>query len=70
MGSAARRRFGVALAVLSGGCLQNRLLRTNVANALGARGHRGATAREIPCNDGGISAGQAYVAALAESERR
>jgi hydrogenase maturation protein HypF len=50
--------------VLSGGCFQNRLLRTSLAEKLGARGHRVHVAREIPCNDGGISAGQAYAVAL------
>jgi hydrogenase maturation protein HypF len=50
--------------VLSGGCFQNRLLRTSLAEKLRARGHRVHVAREIPCNDGGISAGQAYAVAL------
>lgn len=50
--------------VLSGGCFQNRLLRSALAARLRERGHRPFVAREIPCNDGGISAGQAYVVAL------
>jgi hydrogenase maturation protein HypF len=56
--------------VLSGGCFQNRLLRTALAGALRDRGHYVAVARDVPCNDGGISAGQAYVVALARSFTR
>jgi hydrogenase maturation protein HypF len=50
--------------VLSGGCFQNRFLAFTLARELRARGHRVATAREIPCNDGGLAAGQAFIAAL------
>jgi hydrogenase maturation protein HypF len=49
--------------VLSGGCFQNRLLATSLEAELCARGHRVLGAGQVPCNDGGISVGQAGVAA-------
>jgi len=59
-------RAGREHVVLGGGCFQNRLLAHAVRSELEARGHRVYGAGRIPCNDGGISAGQAYVAAQLE----
>jgi hydrogenase maturation protein HypF len=57
-------RAGREHVVLSGGCFQNAILRTTLARVLRARGHRVLVARDVPCNDAGISVGQAYIVAL------
>ncbi|HMJ13908.1 MAG TPA: carbamoyltransferase HypF [Polyangiaceae bacterium] len=57
-------RAAAEIVVLSGGCFQNHLLVTSLTAALESRGHRVFTGRQIPCNDGGVAAGQAYAAAL------
>jgi hydrogenase maturation protein HypF len=49
--------------VLSGGCFQNKLLLECAIDALRARGLCPYWHRHVPCNDGGISLGQASVAA-------
>ncbi|MBE0658424.1 MAG: carbamoyltransferase HypF [Bryobacteraceae bacterium] len=49
---------------LSGGCFQNALLVSLVVDALERRGIRVATHQRVPANDGGISLGQAVLAAL------
>ena len=51
------------LVVLSGGAFQNRLLSQSVRSRLEARGFRVLEHRRVPPNDGGISYGQAAVAA-------
>ncbi|GGS26489.1 carbamoyltransferase HypF [Streptomyces aureoverticillatus] len=48
---------------LSGGCFQNRRLLTGISQALRAQGLRVLVGSAIPVNDGGISYGQAAVAA-------
>jgi hydrogenase maturation protein HypF len=60
----AAARAGLPRVVLSGGCFQNRLLVSGLVQALEAAGHRVFLAGQIPCNDGGISAGQASVAGV------
>ena len=59
----AAERTGVAAVCLSGGCLQNRILATDLLAALAAAGLVGYLNREVPANDGGISYGQAVIAA-------
>jgi hydrogenase maturation protein HypF len=54
---------GLGTAVLSGGVFQNRLLLERVAAGLEATGLRVLVPRRLPPNDGGISFGQAAVAA-------
>jgi hydrogenase maturation protein HypF len=54
---------GLRRVVLSGGCMQNRLLSEGLTRRLGEG--RVAMAREVPVNDGGLSLGQAWAAALA-----
>jgi hydrogenase maturation protein HypF len=49
--------------VLSGGVFQNRLLLTRTRDALEALGHRVLVPERLPPNDGGVSYGQAAVAA-------
>ncbi len=56
-------RRGVCCAVLSGGVFQNRILLEGVTAALEARGLEVLTPSRVPANDGGLSLGQACVAA-------
>ena len=56
-------RRGVDLAVLSGGVFQNRLLLERTSARLCEQGLRVLTPRLLPPNDGGISFGQAAIAA-------
>jgi hydrogenase maturation protein HypF len=51
-----------SLVVLSGGVFQNRLLSRLAADALQKKGFQVITHRLVPCNDGGISLGQAIIA--------
>jgi hydrogenase maturation protein HypF len=54
---------GLKQVVLSGGVFQNRLLLRKTISRLHEDGLEVLTHRRIPCNDGGISLGQAVVAA-------
>ncbi|MBM4463825.1 MAG: carbamoyltransferase HypF [Chloroflexi bacterium] len=54
-----------SLVVLSGGVFQNRLLSRLAADALRKEGFQVITHRLVPCNDGGISLGQAVIAHFA-----
>ena len=58
-----RGHRGLDTVALSGGVFQNLLLAGRVVSALEARGFRVLTHRRVPCNDGGISLGQAVIAA-------
>ncbi|MGW0589742.1 carbamoyltransferase HypF [Streptosporangium sp. NPDC002607] len=58
-----REGTGIGTVALSGGVFQNRLLLDRLAGALGFGGFRVLTHRAVPPNDGGISFGQAAVAA-------
>jgi hydrogenase maturation protein HypF len=60
---AAAEAHGLGDAVLSGGVFQNRLLLERTAERLGAAGLRVLVPERLPPNDGGISYGQAAVAA-------
>ncbi|MCX6005150.1 MAG: carbamoyltransferase HypF, partial [Chloroflexi bacterium] len=55
---------GLNAVALSGGCFQNRLLLVKVIQSLRAAGFTVLTHRQVPCNDGGISLGQAVIAAM------
>jgi hydrogenase maturation protein HypF len=59
----AAQRHGLDLVVLSGGVFQNRRLLESTATALHAAGVRVLVPEKLPPNDGGISYGQAAVAA-------
>jgi hydrogenase maturation protein HypF len=48
---------------LSGGVFQNLLLLSETVARLEGRGFRVLTHRQVPANDGGISLGQAVIAA-------
>ncbi|WP_326822288.1 carbamoyltransferase HypF [Streptosporangium sp. NBC_01756] len=58
-----RARTGIGTVALSGGVFQNRLLLDRLVRALRRDGFRVLTHRRVPPNDGGISLGQAAVAA-------
>ena len=55
---------GVSTVVLSGGVFQNDLLLGDLQTLLGASAFTLWTNREVPANDGGISLGQAALAAV------
>ena len=63
----ARELHGLTTVALSGGVFQNRLLLARTVTCLAARGFTVLTHSRVPCNDGGISLGQAVVAAARES---
>ena len=53
---------GLRTVALSGGCFQNRLLLALVVPRLEQAGFRVLLHQQVPCNDGGISLGQAVLA--------
>ncbi|GAA2900169.1 carbamoyltransferase HypF [Streptosporangium fragile] len=62
-----REATGVGTAALSGGVFQNRLLLGGLVGALRFHGFRVLTHRRVPPNDGGVSLGQAAVAAARDT---
>ena len=58
-----RERYDLGTVALSGGVFQNLLLLNATVARLEARGFRVLLHSRVPCNDGGISLGQALVAA-------
>jgi len=58
-------KAGITQVALSGGVFQNRLLLKKTINLLESSGFQVFTHRQVPCNDGGISLGQAVVANFA-----
>ena len=63
------RTHALDTVVLSGGVFQNELLLRHMRDGLAASGIRLWTNHHVPPNDGGISLGQAAVAALGRSDR-
>ncbi|NLE99660.1 MAG: carbamoyltransferase HypF, partial [Anaerolineales bacterium] len=53
---------GLNAVALGGGCFQNRLLLALTVPRLREKGLRVLLHRQVPCNDGGISLGQAAIA--------
>ncbi|EIE97795.1 carbamoyltransferase HypF [Saccharomonospora glauca] len=62
-------RTGVRLVALSGGVFANRLLLDRTVDVLEAAGFTVLTHSRVPCNDGGISFGQAVVAGARDRAR-
>ncbi|MFH1560856.1 MAG: carbamoyltransferase HypF [Chloroflexota bacterium] len=60
--AAIREKMGLDQVVLSGGVFQNTVLLERALRQLRSRGFEPFTHHQIPCNDGGISLGQAVVA--------
>jgi hydrogenase maturation protein HypF len=60
-----RREGGPNRVALSGGVFQNRLLSARMHTALQARGFKVLIHQRVPCNDGGLSLGQAVIAHFA-----
>ncbi len=58
-------KTGITQVVLSGGVFQNRLLLRKAVSLLEADGFTVFTHQQVPCNDGGISLGQAVIANFA-----
>jgi hydrogenase maturation protein HypF len=56
---------GITQVALSGGVFQNRLLLRKTASLLESSGFQVFTHKQVPCNDGGISLGQAVIANFA-----
>ena len=67
---AMRDRYGLDTVALSGGVFQNLLLLHATVGRLEARGFRVLVHSRVPCNDGGISLGQAVVAAARDGASR
>ncbi len=59
---ALREETGLATVALSGGCFQNRLLVALLLPRLVEEGFRVLAHHQVPCNDGGVSLGQAAAA--------
>jgi hydrogenase maturation protein HypF len=66
-GAGIARRHGIERIVLSGGVFQNRLLFESVESGMRGRGLQVLSHRRVPANDGGLSLGQAVVAAARRS---
>jgi hydrogenase maturation protein HypF len=63
-------RHGLQTVALSGGVFQNVLLTTRITAQLATAGFTVLTHSRVPCNDGGISLGQAAVAAALDRRQR
>jgi hydrogenase maturation protein HypF len=64
------QRVAAERVALSGGCFQNRFLTESLSRKLEEKGHKVLLHRQVPPNDGGISLGQAAVAAAALESTR
>ena len=62
----ARDETALEAVALSGGCFANRYITSRLCEGLGADGFEVLRHRTIPCNDGGISLGQAVAVAAQE----
>ncbi|MEW6671610.1 MAG: carbamoyltransferase HypF [Thermodesulfobacteriota bacterium] len=62
---AVRADSGLSRVALSGGVFQNAILLAGLEKALGDKGFEVYSHRQVPANDGGISLGQAVIAAAA-----
>jgi hydrogenase maturation protein HypF len=67
MCQAIARQTGINVVALSGGVLQNRLLLRKIVPLLESAHFTVLTHKQVPCNDGGLSLGQAVIAQFASS---
>jgi hydrogenase maturation protein HypF len=58
----ASEQSGIDKVTLSGGCFQNAFLLSQLEDELEKKGFRVYTHNTVPCNDGGLSLGQAVIA--------
>ena len=65
-----RQQHPIDCVALTGGVFQNRILLQQVTNRLQASGIKVLTHSLVPCNDGGLSLGQAVIAAARYLEER
>jgi len=63
----AAARTGITTVLLTGGCMQNTLLAEGLEQGLGGSGLRCCFHESLPANDGAVSAGQAWLAAVQEA---
>jgi hydrogenase maturation protein HypF len=63
-----REKDGASAVALSGGTFQNELILSGCMGLLRRAGFDVYTNNEVPCNDGGLALGQAYIAAMRNSE--
>ncbi len=63
----ARRETSLDTVALSGGCFANRYLTSRLVEKLAAEGFEVLRHRRVPCNDGGLSLGEAVVGAVRKS---
>jgi len=59
-----KKQFNLADIVLSGGVFQNKRLLSGLTNQLNAKGFNVYSSTKVPCNDGGLSLGQAYIGGM------
>ncbi|MCL2713061.1 MAG: carbamoyltransferase HypF [Alphaproteobacteria bacterium] len=62
--AAAAAASGITTVVLSGGCFMNAVLARDIVRGLKAAGLTALLPQKVPANDGGLSLGQAWIAAL------
>ena len=67
---AIREGSGINTVALSGGVFQNEFLLSHITALLQGREFRVFTNNAVPCNDGGLALGQAYVASWAAQEEK
>jgi hydrogenase maturation protein HypF len=70
IGEELARKTGIRTAALSGGVFQNARLLTGLTHALAEKGFTVLTQAQVPSNDGGLSLGQAGIAAALCRERK
>lgn len=66
----AARESGLSIVTLSGGCFLNAILADKIERGCLAAGLKPLLPRQVPPNDGGLSLGQAWIAALQIVEHR
>jgi hydrogenase maturation protein HypF len=65
-----RGKTGIKTVAMSGGVFQNRCLLHGLIDSLERKGFKTITHKQVPCNDGGISLGQAVAAAAMVMDRK